>query len=404
MAERLGVFTKEFERKKGLHPKVWIHAVSVGEAGSAAAIIEALKKRSPGISVILSTATFYGHKFAEERVGSDAICVYSPIDFPFSVKRALRFFEPEALVCLETEIWPNFLIAAKRMGIRTAIVNGRISARSMKRYLKIRPLIRETLRHVDSFSMIREEDSKRIEKLGAEKEKIKTNGNAKYDVLLKPADKAAKKRMERLYGTKEEQVVFIAGSTRSDEEEIVLDVYERIIRFFPDAMLIIFPRHIKRSRKLLEKVGNRGFSCQLRSELDENLKSRTAPVVICDTIGELCAAYGIATIVFCGGSLAPKGGHNVMEPAAWGKLLFYGPSMEDFLDAKSLLDKTGGGLQVKDGDDLAEKALHYLLHPDEAGKIKEAARTAVRLNRSAASKHALVISDLLDRSRLGQLN
>ena len=165
MAERLGVFPKRPAQKRNSRPLVWMHAVSVGEAGSAIAIIKSLKKESPETSFILSTATFYGHQFAKERINSQAACIYAPIDFPFSVKSALNAFKPNALVCLETEIWPNFLVAAKRMGIRTAIVNGRISSRSVKRYLKIRPLVKEALRHVDAFSMIREEDSKRIKKM-----------------------------------------------------------------------------------------------------------------------------------------------------------------------------------------------------------------------------------------------
>ncbi len=395
MAQRLGAFPGKFGQKEKRRPLVWMHAASVGEAGSAIAIIKSLNKGSPGISFVLSATTFYGHKFAKERLDCEAICVYAPIDFPFSVKRALTAFKPDALVCLETEIWPNFLIEAKRMGMRTAIVNGRISSRSIKRYLKIRPLVKHALRHVDVFSMIREEDSERIKKLGAEEKKITINGNAKYDVLLDPGDEIARKKMERLYNPAEGQVVFMAGSTRRHEESILLDVYEKIIRFSPNALLIIFPRHIKRSRQLMEMVRNRGFSCQLRSELDESPGSRTSAVVIADTIGELCAAYGIATIVFCGGSLAPKGGQNVLEPAAWGKLVFYGPSMEDFLDAKRLLDKTGGGVQVKDGDDLAEKALYYLSHPGEAQKIREAAVRAIKLNLNAADKHAGAVCDLL---------
>jgi len=397
MAQRLGRFPTSVRREQRGDPCVWMHAVSVGEAGAALSIIKSLKKRRPNASIILSVTTFYGHKFATERLDSDVRCIYAPIDFPVSVKNALTAFKPDALVCLETEIWPNLLVGAKRMGIRTGIVNGRISERSIKGYLKIRSLMAHTLSHVDVLSMIQNDDFQRMRRLGAKPERMEINGNAKYDVLLSAGDVALKQKMERLYNPQEGQIVFIAGSTRSHEEIVILDVYEKIIRVFPNALLIIFPRHIKRSGELMSLAIQRGFSCQLRTRLDERPGSRTAQVVIGDTIGELCAAYGIATLVFCGGSLAEKGGQNILEPAAWGKLLFYGPSMGDFMDAKKLLDKTGGGVQVKDGDDLAKKALHYLSHPQEAEKIKRGARQAAGLNQGAADKHARVICDLASR-------
>ena len=403
MAQRLGLFPESIRLEQRGCPCIWMHAVSVGEAGTAISIIKSLKKRLPNASIILSTTTFYGHKFAVERLDSNVRCIYAPIDFPVSVKKALTAFKPDVLVCLETEIWPNLLVGAKRMGIRTGIVNGRISERSIKQYLKIRPLMAHTLSHVDVFSMIGNDDFQRMRQLGAESERMEINGNAKYDTLRDTGDDALKQKMERIYNPGDGQIVFIAGSTRSHEEIVILDVYEKISRLFPSVLLIIFPRHINRSMELMNLAIQRGFSCQIRTQLDERPGSRTAQVVIGDTIGELHAAYGIATLVFCGGSLAPKGGQNILEPAAWGKLLFYGPSMGDFMDAKKLLDKTGGGVQVRDGDDFAEQALHYLSHPKEAEKIKRGARMAVELNQGAADKHARVICDLVSTRGLGTM-
>jgi 3-deoxy-D-manno-octulosonic-acid transferase len=230
--------------------------------------------------------------------------------------------------------------------------------------------------------------------MGAPKERIAINGNAKYDLLLQHVDAFQKTKMERLFNLKANEPVFIAGSTRSLEPEIVLDVYEKIIQSFPETLLVIAPRHVQRAPQIKTLVKGRGFACQFRTELGKTVL-RTAPVVIIDTIGDLQTVYSIASIVFCGGSLVPLGGQNVLEAAAWGKPILYGPSMEDFLDAKELLDNTGGGIQVKDGQELAEKALYYLANPGAADRIGARAKEALMSNQGAAGKHAAVICRLL---------
>jgi len=257
--------------------------------------------------------------------------------------------------------------------------------------------MQETLKRVDAFSMIREADAERVRRIGAPPERIGVNGNAKYDLLLHQADASFKTKMERLYNLNGDEPVFVAGSTRSTEEKIILNVYEKIIKSFPETILIIAPRHAERASHIKDLAQERGFSCLLRTDLDNKDRLRTEPVVIVDTIGELQATYSIASIVFCGGSLEPLGGQNILEPAVWGKPVLYGPSMEDFLDAKELLDKTGGGIQVKDGQDLAEKAIYYLTHPHEADSIGKAAKKAVMSNKGAADKHAAVIHRLLSQ-------
>ncbi|MCK4467293.1 MAG: hypothetical protein KAU60_02960, partial [Desulfobacterales bacterium] len=288
------------------------------------------------------------------------------------------------------------LVEAHRLGIKTAIVNGRISIRTIKGYLKIRPLMKATLNLVDAFSMINEADAHRIEMIGAPGERIEINGNAKYDLLLNQADAKIRTKMENIYNIKGDKPVFVAGSTRRSEEKIILDVYAKIIKSFPETILILAPRHVERVHHIKKLVKEQGFACQLRSDLDKQNCLRTAPIVIVDTIGELLNTYSIASIVFCGGSLAPLGGQNILEAAVWGKPVFYGPSMEDFLDARDLLDKTGGGIQVKDGQELAEKAIYYLANPHKAVAIGKLAAQAVMSHKGAAGKHADVIYRLLN--------
>lgn len=395
MSQRLGLYPKGLVKEISGSPRIWIHAVSVGEVSAAKAIIKSLVALMPDCAIILSSTTDHGHAFAEENLGSKATCIYAPVDFITAVRKALSTLKPDILVCLETEIWPNWLLEAQRMGIKTALVNGRISVRTIKGYLKVRWLMKETLKQIDAFSMIGTADARRIRMIGAPPDRIMINGNAKYDLLLHQADPSLKTKMESLYNLKGEEPVFVAGSTRGSEEKIILDVYQKIIRLFPSTLLIIAPRHVERAHRIKNLVNDRGLSCQLRTDLSNKKSLRTAPVVIMDTIGELQATYSIASIVFCGGSLVPLGGQNILEAAVWGKPVLYGPSMDDFLDAKKLLDTAGGGIQVKDGYDLAEKTIYYMSHPDQADTIGKLAKKAVMSNKGAADKHAAVIYRLL---------
>jgi 3-deoxy-D-manno-octulosonic-acid transferase len=396
LGQRLGFYHKSLVTTISGFPRIWIHAASVGEVNGAVAIIESLTRLMPECAIILSTTTKHGQAWAREKFGPETTCIYAPLDFIVSVRKALAAIRPDILVCLETEIWPNWLLAARRLGVKIALINGRISVRSIKGYLKIRFLIREALNQIAAFSMIREEDAQRLMMLGVPKERIEINGNAKYDLLLHQTDPVLLDKNKKLYNLSGKEPVLVAGSTRGSEHEIILDVYASILQTLPETLLIIAPRHVEKIQHIIDMVKARGFSYQLKTEIDKPDCSRTAPVVIINTIGDLQSTYSIASIVFCGGSLEPLGGQNILEAAVWGKPVFYGPSMEDFLDAKAILDKTGGGIQVKDGRDLAEKMLYYLTHPDEANSVGKLAKEAVMSNQGAAEKHAAVIFRLFN--------
>ncbi len=395
--QRLGRYPETLVRSVTGKPRIWLHAASVGEAGVAATIIDALVHRMPGCAIVLSTTTAHGHAFARARLGPEAVCVYPPVDFVVSVRKALTTFRPDVLALVETEIWPNWLIQAHGMGIKTVLVNGRISVRSVKGYLKARGIMKETLAHVDAFSMIGESDAGRIQRIGAKVEKISINGNAKYDQLVRQADGALRDRMTRVYRLDGNRPVFVAGSTRRGEEAIIIDAYCRVLERFPETLLIIAPRHIQRAPAIKEKVDIRGVSCQMRTTLDQPGVVRTASVVVLDTMGELPAAYSVATIAFCGASLVPLGGQNVLEAAVWGIPVLFGPSMEDFVDAKTLLENTGGGIQITDGLTLARQVLHYLSRPDLAHAVGRQARAAVKSHVGAAGKHADVICGVIGK-------
>ena len=391
LKERLGYIPSNLLHTLSGSPRVWIHAVSLGEIKVAESIVKALRQIMPACSVIVSTVTEHGRELAIETFGDDIPVVYAPVDFIGSVRKAISLVHPDVLVFLETEIWPAWITEAHRMGIKTALINGRISVRSIRGYLKFQPFFRKVLSNVDAFSMISAGDSTRIRMMGADPHKIEINGNAKYDLLVSLVDPAMETQMQRILSLKSTSPVFVAGSTRGGEEAMVLDAYERIVNKYPETVLIIAPRHIERTAEISSLLERRGFRYQLRSEIDGTASKRTEPVVIINTFGELFKIYSIATVVFCGASLVPLGGQNPLEAAVWGKVVFYGPSMEDFLDAKAMLEEVGAGISVSNPEMLAEKVIWFLRHPEILKSYSDQAREAVIRSQNSADKHASVI-------------
>jgi 3-deoxy-D-manno-octulosonic-acid transferase len=394
LKERLGLLPLEAVRNLRGCPRIWIHAASLGEVTVAASIVEALRLMIPDCSLIVSTITEHGRKLARETFEEEIPVIYAPIDFVGSVRKALSKVRPDIMIFLETEIWPAWLFEAHRMGIRTALINGRISVRSIGRYIKLRSFFREVLRNFDVFSMIRAEDAERIKAMGADPKKIEINGNAKYDLLGSNVDPSLEREMREVLNLETSHRVFVAGSTREGEEAMVLDAYEKILKEFPDTILIIVPRHIERTPAIGALVKGRGLGYQLRTGLDKDKAKRTEQVVINNTFGELFKIYSVGTIVFCGASLVPLGGQNPLEPAVWGKVVFYGPSMENFIDAKELLEANKAGVPISSPEMLAEKAIWFLSHPEELEVHGERGRAAVLRNKSAGEKHAKVIMRL----------
>jgi 3-deoxy-D-manno-octulosonic-acid transferase len=322
-------------------------------------------------------------------------CFFAPLDILGPTRRAFECFRPDVLVCLETEIWPNLIVGARRAGVRTAIVNGRISVRTVRSYRRLKSLMRYTLSRVDAFSMISMSDADRLASMGALHSKITVNGNAKFDGLDPMDDGGTRKGVMSLLGIDEQTPVLVAGSTRSGEEPILLTAFSAIRKRVPQSVMIIAPRHVERARQILRWVEQQGLEGQLRSQIDGDHKQRCAPVVILDTMGELGDIYSVAHCVFCGGSLVFKGGQNILEPAMWGKPTLYGPSMEDFSDAVDIVQRSGGGVQVTGADDLTAAIIRWFEAPDQALAAGRAARRAILSHTGAAEKHAAVIANLL---------
>lgn len=396
LPNRLGYYRRRLGKKDADRLRIWVHAASVGEVAAAAPIVTELSGDMPTAEFVISTTTPAGQAAARENLGSLATCVYAPVDFLAAVALALQTGRPDCLVFVETEIWPNWLSLARRAGIPTVLVNGRISGRSIRGYRRIRSLVGPALKTVAAFSMIGSSDAERIKYLGVPENKITVNGNAKYDRLAGTATPATAEAMTTLFNLKAGIPVMVAGSLRRGEEAPLLDVFMQIRQTVPDLVFIMAPRHLYRVAKIAERATAQGIDFQLRSGLQPPGRQRRSTLVILDTLGELHAAYSVATVVFCGGSLVPLGGQNVLEAAAWGKPVLFGPSMEDFQREKELLMASGGGWEVRDQQALADKTRYYLTHPEEAARAGKAGRAMVRANTGAARKHADVILGLIN--------
>jgi len=398
--ERLGFLPAHLIGPKRRGLRIWLHAVSIGEVKLAKVISEAIRERGRNVSIILSTTTKSGRQTARSIMPPDTVVIYNPIDLVWCVRRALRKASPHLFINLETEIWPNILWACKLLRIPAFLINGRISVRSINTYKHVRVLMKEALSSYSSISMISSKDARRIISIGADPRRVVVGGNAKYDTLVKEATSRLSRRTASVYRVDGKRPIFIAGSTRGGEEEIIIEAYLDLRARYSAMVLIIAPRHIERRGTIEAMLRSFHLDYYLRSSLQGfSRRDLPADIIIVDTFGELFGLYSIGTVLFCGGSLVPLGGQNPLEAAVWGKPVLYGPSMEDFLDAKALLEGVGAGFVVRDRDELVKKATWLLDNPEEYERSGRKAREEIKRRSGSAKTQVEHVFQVFNESR-----
>jgi 3-deoxy-D-manno-octulosonic-acid transferase len=395
LPERMGFLPVSLNLDR--EPSIWIQAVSVGEALTARAIAGDLKARYPHLRLFVSTTTITGQRVAKQIFQAADGVFFFPIDQVFIVRRVLDVIRPRLFVMMETEIWPVILRECRARGVKTAVLNGRISARSFPRYKLIRPLFRRVLAFVDLFCVQGEETAGRLAELGAPRDRMTVTGSLKFDALQAPGSAGSARGAERVLrflGVAEGRAVVVAGSTMPGEHEILLRAFERIRTLAHNPLLILAPRKPEHFADAAALARQAGFRTALRSELaiDEEVR---ADLVVLDTIGELAQVYQAATAVFVGGSLVPIGGHNILEPAVFGKPIVFGPHMQNFAEIAEAFLASRAALQVRTGRELEDALIRLLSDPGERARLGEAARALVEANRGARERTLEAIAALL---------
>jgi 3-deoxy-D-manno-octulosonic-acid transferase len=396
LPQRLGILPLSFNLDGD--ESIWIHAVSVGEVLTARALLQALRERYPRLRIFLSTTTITGYQVARNNLQYIDEVFYFPFDFAFIVRRTLRLVRPRLFVMMETELWPNLLRACRAGGVKTLLVNGRISSRSYPRYKLARPFFRHVLAHVDRFCMQSEESARRIVDMGADPARVTVTGSLKFDSLERPESLAAsdrgRNRVLRYFRISPDRPVLIAASTLKGEEEPVLEAFQRMRATRPNALLIIAPRKPERFDDVERLARRTGLNVARRSELRVDAEPRH-DIVVLDTIGELAQLFQVATVVFVGGSLVDAGGHNILEPAVFGKPIIFGPHMQNFAEiARAFLDN-GAGIEVNTDRELETVLLELMGDPVRRASLGAAARALVEANRGARARSLEAIAQLL---------
>jgi 3-deoxy-D-manno-octulosonic-acid transferase len=357
LCERLAL---GMEKRPEGREAVWIHAVSVGEVLSLQHLIRELKLRHPEWDIVFSTLTHTGIKVAREKLTEADRIFFVPLDFRRVIRRVLRAVRPGALVLAESEFWPNLVGEAADRGLKVLLINGRISEHTFKVYEDIRPLARRILGNVDRFLVQTDEDRERLERLGIEPGRLEVAGNLKSEVQLPVFSEGELRDFKRSLGLEGGEKVVVAGSTRKGEEERLLRAFAEARKERPDLRFVVAPRHIERAGEIERAAQGTGFAVVRRTQARPDDRW---DVLVLDTIGELARVYAISDAAFVGGSLVDWGGHNILEPAYYGKPIFFGPHMQNFSRLADAFIRAGGARIVRTDPELVNM---FLLRDEEA--------------------------------------
>jgi len=393
LSERLG-FVPARLRQGDARRTIWVHAVSVGEVLAASRLVNELSACAPQYRVLLSTTTRTGQRLARERTGANHV-FYFPLDFPWIVRRYLRTLDPVLLVLVETELWPNLLHACRRAGIPVAVVNGRISDRSLPRYLRLRSVWKRILAGISILLTQSEEDVKRFKAIGAPPGRVSFAGNLKFDVRsAEPAAITTRLREKLAPGT----LVLVCGSTLEGEEEILLDAFQQLLKTVPNCVMILAPRHPERFGRVAQLLKNRHPQSVRRSNwMKKPVRIKTGTVVLLDSIGELASIYALASVAFVGGTLVPAGGHNPLEPAQFAVPVVMGNHYANF---RAIIDTLlqAEALKLVTRETLVPMLENLLTDPEAANTLGVRALEVFHHQSGATSRAITALMGLLPAS------
>ena len=395
LSERFGVIPVRLDLPPADVRTVWFHAVSVGEVLAVSAVISALKAQAPQIRVFVSTTTLTGQTLARQRFGERTV-FYMPLDLPFAVNAVLRAIHPEMLVLAETEFWPNMLRLTKASGARIAVVNARISDRSLPGYRRFRRWLTPVLKSVDLFLAQSPIDAERLEAIGASPDRVRVGGNLKFDAKV-PADSALSRVLRQALA--EDQRVLVFGSTVEGEESLLIPCFKQVLHEFPNALIILAPRHPERFDSAAELLHSSGLNFWRRSTW--NGKPIAGGVLLLDTIGELASVYSLADIAFVGGSMVPRGGHNILEPAQFAKPILIGPHFENF---RAIVDEfvANNATAIVQPEKITASVLQLLRSPQEAASLGKRAASVVAKGQGSVQRTLTALLDLLNGDSVQQ--
>lgn len=382
---------------------VWFHAVSVGEVKLLVPLVRELSAQRPDWEFVISTTTRTGRALAREKF-PDRVTFYCPLDFTWAVRGALRRIRPDYLVLAELELWPNLIRLAHRQGAQVAVVNGRMSDNSFPGYRRIRPLIGWLLRHVDLIACQNEQYAERFRQLGASDKSVRVTGSIKFDDTETNRDHPASQALRELVGISAADVVFTAGSTHAGEEEAALEAYVQLRRRHPELRLVLVPRHPERFAEVARLLADSGLPWQRRSQRSDGAQQERASspserspaarqhdseatrVLLVDTVGELSAWWGVTDIALVGGSLIPHGGQNMIEPAAFGCAICFGPHTQNFRDVVAILKKQQAAVVVEDASELKDFVQRCLVEPNYPAELGSRAAGIVAAGQGATKR------------------
>jgi 3-deoxy-D-manno-octulosonic-acid transferase len=394
LAERFGYIPGAELSRISNRPVIWLHAVSVGESIAARPLLKALRLRYPDHAIVVSTTTETGRGTAAKFPEKD-LCIYFPFDFLPAVRRALDSINPELVIIMETEIWPNFTREATVRGIPVILANGRISDRSFAGYLRFSWFFRHALVLFSRLCMQTETDCDRIIAIGAPAGRTLRTGNLKYDVPYRQVGQDEKLRLKGRYSMPQGLLILMAGSTHAGEEQSVIDAYRALLPHFDGLLLVLVPRHPERTGEVATLLERSGVPFRRRTALPDPVEFQNGEALLVDTVGEMMELYAISDVAFVGGSLVPTGGHNLLEPASLGVPSVFGPNMSNFREIAELVLQYGAGVQVESAEVLTESCQTLLTSTELRRVLGQNGLKLMRDNGGATERHMEIIAEYL---------